>query len=266
MENKPSFNRDLIIPIAVGGISIVGILAVLIIGRALNSAAQVPMTPSETPFEYIYLGTEPAITTPLVEGSEISTLPEDSIESTPVFAPPTLGVGSSVTPPFLPSLVVTNNAPPLILRTSTAGGLPTATRTQSTASVPYSYDDTSPQLAYTGNWVSQTNVSGAYQGTLHVSNTIGDTVSFTFTGREIHLFYQAGPSLGTIAITIDNVGPPPLTQAQNETEIKEWEYNLDTSGTHSIVIQHFGGGSINIDSLSAPGGTITPTVTFTPTQ
>lgn len=114
--------------------------------------------------------------------------------------------------------------------------------------------------------MNQTNVSRAYMETLHVSNTVGDTVSFTFTGNEIYLCYQAGPSLGTIAITIDNVGPPPLSQAQEETEIKQWAYELDTSGTHSIVIQHFGGGSINIDALAAPGGTLTPTVTFTPTQ
>jgi len=196
-----------------------------------------------------------------------------------------------VIPPFPPSIVTTSVSPPLILRTNTSGGLPglptptrttssgglptatrtaslggtpTATRTQGTTCVPNTfsiYDDTSPQLAYTGNWVSQANVSGAYQDTLHVSNTVGDTVSFTFTGDEVHLCYQAGPSLGSIAITVDSFGPPAFSQAQDQTEIVHWEYNVETSGTHYIVIQHYGGGSINIDSLAAPGGTPTATPT-----
>jgi hypothetical protein len=150
------------------------------------------------------------------------------------------------------------------LSTSTIGAPPTATL--STPAVADTYDDTNPRFAYTGTWISQTNVPGAYQGTLHISSTIGDTVTFTFTGNEIHLSYQAGPSLGSLAITIDGAGPPPFSQAQDETQIKEWSYDLDSGGTHSIVIQHFSGGSINIDSLRVPGPTPTPTRTFTPTQ
>jgi hypothetical protein len=100
---------------------------------------------------------------------------------------------------------------------------------------------------------------------LHISNTIGDTVTFTFTGNEIHFFYQAGPSLGMVAITIDGAGPPPFSQAQDQTQIKEWVYDLDDAGTHSIVIQHFSGGSMNVDSIRVPSPTPTPTRTLTPT-
>jgi hypothetical protein len=255
----------LIIPIIIGGISVIGMIAALLIGRALSSPAEVPMTPSPTPFEFILLGTEPAISTPLVEGSEIATLPEDSFDETPVFTSPS--ALSTPTTNTSPQANRTNTVTAIALRTSTptssSGGLPTVTQTA--AAVSDTYDDTNPRFAYTGNWISQTNVSGAYQGTLHISNTIGDTVTFTFTGNEIHLFYQAGPSLGMMAITIDGAGPPPFSQAQNETQIKEWVYELDTSGTHSIVIQHFGGGSVNIDSLRVPGPTPTPTRTATPT-
>jgi hypothetical protein len=240
------------------------------------------MTPSPTPFEYIFLGTEPAISTPLVEGSEIAegpeipTLPEDPFGEPPVSGSPALP--SAPTPNILPQPNRTTTVTAIALRTNTpgGGGLPpsnsggpptaTLTATLSTATAADTYDDTNPRFAYTGTWVSQTNVPGAYQGTLHISNTIGDTVTFTFTGNEIHLFYQAGPSLGTVAITIDGAGPPPFSQAQSETQIKEWVYELDSGGTHSIVIQHFSGGSINIDSLRVPGPTPTPTRTFTPTQ
>jgi hypothetical protein len=278
MNNQPPFNRDLIIPIILGGISVLGLIVALLIGRSLSSPPPVPMTPSSTPFEFILLGTEPAITTPLVEGSEIATLPEDPFGEAPAF--PSAESPSAPTPNILPQLNRTNTPggsglpTSAVLRTNTPGGsgLPTSTSgvprtaTLSTASTSDTYDDTDPRFAYTGNWITQTDVSGAHQGTLHISPTVGDTVTFTFTGDEIHVFYQAGPSLGMVAITIDAAGPPPLSQAQSETQIKEWVYELDSGGTHWISIQHSSGGSINIDSIRVPGPTPTPTRTFTPTQ
>jgi hypothetical protein len=265
MDNKPSFNRDLLIPIVIGGLSVIGIIAAILIGRSLSSPPPVPMTPSPTPFEYILLGTEPAVTTPLAEGSEIATLTEDPFGVTPVSTSP--NSPSAPTPNILPPTNRTNTPGGGGLPPSGSGGLPTATLTAtlSTPSTSDTYDDTDSRFAYTGTWVSQTDVPGAYQGTLHISNSLGDTVTFTFTGNEIHLFYQAGPSLGTVAITIDGAGPPPFSQAQDQTQIKEWVYELDSGGTHSIVIQHFSGGSINLDSLRVPGATPTPTRTFTPT-
>lgn len=273
MDNQPSFNRDLSIPIVIGGISVIGIIGALLIGRSLSSPPEVPMTPSPTTFEFIFLGTEPAIASPLVEGLETTTLPEDPIDENPVSTFPILP-SSPTQNSFLPPNR-TNTVTAIVLRTNTpggGGGLPTSTigaaptPTLSTPASADTYDDTNPRFAYTGNWISQTNVTGAYQGTLHISSTIGNTVTFTFTGSEIHLFYQAGPSLGSMAITIDGAGPPPFSQAQDVTQIKEWSYELDSGGTHSIVIQHFSGGSINIDSLRVPIPTPIPTRTFTPTQ
>jgi hypothetical protein len=279
MDNQPSFRRDLIIPIVIGGFSIIGIMGALLIGRTLSSPPEVPMTPSPTPFEFIFLGTEPGIATPFVEGSEIAegpeipTLPEDPFGETPIPTFPILP--SPPTQNIFPPPNRTNTVTAIVLRTNTPGGggvLPTSTigapptATFSTPAATDTYDDTNPRFAYTGNWISQTNVPGAYQGTLHISSTIGDSVTFTFTGNEIHLFYQAGPSLGSLAITIDGAGPPPISQAQDQTQIKEWVYELDSAGTHSIVIQHFSGGSVNIDSLRVPGPTPTPSRTFTPVQ
>lgn len=266
MDNQPSFNRDLIIPIIIGGISVVGIIIALLIGRSLSSPPEVPMTPSPTPFEFILLGTEPGITTPLVEGSEIATLPEDAAGDSPAFNSATADIFLQPNRTTTATAIVlrTNTPGGGVLPTSTSGGAPTATL--STAAASDTYDDTDSRFAYTGIWISQTNVPGAYQGTLHISSAIGDTVTFTFTGNEIHLFYQAGPSLGSLAVTIDGTGPPPFSMDQAETQIKEWVYELDSVGTHSIVIQHFSGGSVNIDSIRVPGPTPTPTRTATPTQ
>ena len=275
MDTQPSIDRSLIIPILIGGFSVIGIIVVLLIGRSLNSPAEAPVTPSATPFQYIYLGTEPAITTAIIEGSEIvqstddiatDDIPTDDflIDATPIFVNPTSP--SVSTPLILPQPNVTNLPPSGVLRTNTPTQLSTSTP-DSTAVAANTYDDTDPRLEYVGNWVSQTDVSEAHQGTLHISTGIGNSVSFTFTGQEIHLFYQAGPSLGAVTITIDSLGGPPLSQSEDETQIKEWvPSNTLSNGNHIIVIAHFSGGSVNIDSLVVPAVTPTPTRTPTLTQ
>jgi hypothetical protein len=262
MNSQPPLNRDLMIPILLGGLSIVGILVVLLIGRALNSPGEIPMTPSPTLFRYIYLGTEPAIATPFVEGSDIpQPTDETPIVETPVNFP-TLFPTPTRSPLVPPPLILNTATSTSIFRTSTPSRTPTATL--GTATIANTYDDTDSRLLYSGTWVSQTSVTGAYQGTLHISNTIGDAVTFSFTGDEIFLYYQAGPSLGAITITIDGLGAPALSQAQSQTEIRQWVSGLLPAVTHSIVIGHYSGGSINIDSLVVPAPTPTPTRTSTP--
>ena len=262
MDTRPPLDRELILPILIGGLSIVGIVVVLLIGRSLNAPAQVATTPSDTPFQYIYLGTEPAVGTPF------------EVTSNPV----------SPTSPPLPSTPTTEAAvsPPIVLGTpnaTDAGGppgvvVPTNPPSSGTSTADSIYDDTDPRLVYSGDWVGQTGLPQGpdgtpYQGTLHVSTTRGNTITFTFTGTEIHFFYEAGPSLGSVAVTIDGLGSPPFSQSQGN----RWSSGPLSPGTHSIVIEHFDGGSVNIDSLmisgatpTTPPGTATSTATPTPTQ
>jgi hypothetical protein len=243
MDNQPAINRDLLIPILIGGLSVVGIAVVLLIGRALNAPAEVDATPSATPFQYIYLGTEPAITTLVVEESELPPT-EEPVDNVPIFDTPIILTQSN-----------TNH-------TSTPSRSPTST--SGTPAAANTYDDADSRLTYSGSWVGQTGVNGAYQNTLHVSSTVGSTITFTFTGPEIHFFYQSAPSLGTVTVTIDSLGEPPITQAQNMTQIKEWISDTLTSGSHTVVITHYGGGSVNVDRFVIP--TATPTPTRTPTS
>jgi hypothetical protein len=268
MDNQPAVDRSLLFPMLIAGFSVVGILVVLLIGRALNAPPDVPITPSATPFQFLFLGTEPAITTPLVEQSEVVTTEEPTEETaaiTPVFVSPTSPSISTVSTP----LILT---PPTSIRTPTGGtpltGTPillgTATATLGGAVAANTYDDTDSRLAYRGNWVARTNVSGAYQSTLHVSDAVGDSLTFTFTGQEIQLFYQAGASLGIITITFDDdTLEIQFTQTQSNGV---WAHTLETAGTHTVVISHTGGGSVNIDKLVVPAATPTPTRSPTPTQ
>ncbi len=89
MDNQPTFDRSLLIPIFISGFSVIGIVVVLLIGRSLSAPAEVPMTPSATRFPYVYLGTEPAITTPLIEETQIGATEEPIFTDEPIVEEPT---------------------------------------------------------------------------------------------------------------------------------------------------------------------------------
>jgi hypothetical protein len=127
------------------------------------------------------------------------------------------------------------------------------------------YDDVDSALAYTGSWIPQNGVNGVYKNTLHISSTIGDAVQLVFYGQLIQLTYQAGPSLGTIAIKLDTKDFV-LDQSASETTSSVWESPMQTLVNHTITITHISGGSVNIDSLVVIDiSTATPTATATAT-
>lgn len=255
MDNQPAFDRSILIPIFISGFSVIGIVVVLLIGRALSAPPEVPVTPSATRFQYVYLGTEPAITTPLIQETEIGSEPteepiqEPEEEFTPDATTPTLPVAS--TPIILTLPNVTNTSAPA---TATSASVPPLN--------PGTYDDVDYRIAYAGSW-EQSNVPGAYQNTLHVSLDPGppaSTISFRFIGTQLRLLYQGGSTLGEMRIAIDNT-----SETLDQSSGNEWVSDTFTNSTHTVLITHTGGGSVNIDQIIIPEIANTPTPTRTPT-
>jgi hypothetical protein len=253
MSNRRPVNLELLIPILIGGFSLVGIVAVLLIGRALNSPAEIPATPSSTPFQYVFLGTEPAITTLVVDGSELP----------PTEAPTELPAPTAF---ILPTRTIASSLP----RTGTPSRQPTATRTL-TPSAANTYDDTDSRLQYSGSWIVQTGLptsgsGGAYNGTLHISNvanlTGGNAVTVQFSGQEFYFYYQPASSFGVVTIYLDN--EPLAYTTVSEAQGGVWHYVFETAKTHIVRIEHTSGGSINVDRFVIPAATPTPTKTPTP--
>jgi hypothetical protein len=246
MENKPAFDRSLLIPIFIGFASVMGICLVLFAARfsALRGAIQADET--RTPVKYQYVATEPGIAIP-------TDAPLDKATATETEIPTLVSID-------LPPARTATNAPTLVV-------VPNVTKVPATASptaqaLNVKYDDTDFKFNYTGNWISQTSVNGAYQNTLHVSNTIGDSVQLSFVGQKIRIAYQAGLSLGTIAIKLDSADFT-LDQSDTETIMSEWESPVLVLSSHTITITHISGGSINIDSIEVFGlSTPTPTAEF----
>lgn len=281
MDRQPNIDRTILLPILIGTLSIFGILIILLMGRLNASRAAGSEAPTETPFRYIFLGTEPLST---IEGTAVTeepglfdetSTPFDGLPGTP--RPPlTVAFTPSRGTPDATSVLPTNNQPggppggnqtsgPPINNTSPASTGTNLSPNPGSGPPPLNpgeYDDAHPYLAYEGpGWAAQTNVSGAENGTLHVSQATGSTFSFRFIGRQVRLFYLDGQ--GVITITIDN--EPYILNQGDPGNGNEWASPLLANATHTVRVQHTSGGAVNIDLLIIPDvATPTPTPTRTP--
>ena len=261
MDNQPSFDRDLLLPILLGGFSILGIIIILLIGRLNAARASVIAVETETPFKYIFLGTEPINPTESPEASETALLTDIPIDGPTPLLP---GGSPDLLTPTLrtPSQVTPNNTAASITATlpgSTA--LPTSTSASGAPLGSGTYDDVDSHLVYNGPWLGQTNVAEAYQGTLNVSQVTGSSVTFRFIGRELRLFYQGNPSQGEVTIAIDD-----QDYTLDQSEGNEWISDSLTNNTHTVLITHLSGGSVNLDYVIIPEVAPTGTPTATPTR
>ena len=279
MDNQPSIDRTILLPILIGAFSIFGILILLLIGRLNTSRASLPVEETETPFKYIFLGTEPGLFTESPEATEADLLNETS---TPFDS--AIATATPRPPDVTPTLVTPNvtggppgnnqtDAPPINLTPPGNTSLPTST-SLSASSPPLNagtYDDTHNYLVYDGpGWASAAvggGICGPIESTLHVSTTLGSTVSFRFIGWELRLRYQAAPTFGTMTIKIDNTNFDPLSQTDTTTHIVEWVSPDPLSqSTHDVTITHLSGGSVNLDCVIVRDALATSTVTLTPTR
>jgi hypothetical protein len=250
MNDRQSIDRGLLIPIILGIFSIFGICLVLVLGRIASSRASVTPEDTATPFLYLFIGTEPAVVSATPEDDE-----EDDTDITRT--PRATATEVSLLDP-LTALATETDSSLIILAT------PTSTTSSSTAPLnPGTYDNDDPHLVYEGDWNVQTGVSGVFEGTLHVSSTLGNSVTFRFIGQQIRIFYQSGSGLGTVQIDLDGVEFE-LSQSDNSTAIAEWSSPVLINGTHTVSITHLSGGAINIDQVIVPDVLVTPTVSPTP--
>jgi len=256
MDKKPPVDPSLFIPIGIGACSIFGIVFVLLGLRLSAAQGTIQTIITNTPVSFQYLGTEPVVAPP----TDSAPLDEQTLTATETpteifLFPPT------VTQPFITQPFATT--PALLATTAPAPG--TATVTVTSQAPGTTYDDVDPRLVYTGNWIPQTGVFGVYRNTLHISSTIGDAVQLIFFGQKVQLAYQAGPSLGTVAIKLDS-SESVLEQSAANTGSSQWESPVIALANHTITITHISGGSVNIDSLVVIDlSTPTPTATPTPT-
>ena len=109
MENKPSIDPGILASVALGLLSIMGIALIFFLGRENASRPAGEMTATETPFRYLYLGTEPGLSTltPEPTSTPISIEPPAATEEPDPNEPP---FGTQV--PDFPPLVTSTSSNP----------------------------------------------------------------------------------------------------------------------------------------------------------
>lgn len=298
-ENSPRFDLMTYLPVGVGIISLFGICLLLIASRLAAPRAIVAVPDTATPFRYLLIGTEPGIVTIVpteefvgtrevgfavtaysgISGSGDSSIAEPTQQRPALLTPADTADDLTTTMPptrtLRPALTTATTAPvsppPGSGSTSTLAPTRPPTLTATSVGPPplmgNTYDDVHPNLIYSGDWVSQTNVSGAHNGTLHVSQTLGNTITFSFIGDQLRIVFQSGAGLGVMAAAIDGVAiTPPLNQSASPPGSSEWVIPGLTNATHLVVLTHSSGGSINIDQVIVPNVAPTATSTVTPTS
>jgi hypothetical protein len=229
MQPRPSFDRELLIVIAIGVLSILGLGWIFL----ANYRSEPPISPTvestAIPFDFSTLetGTPPfPPSTPIRE----ETLPAATGTSPEGYPGPPAET--------LPS------AGTLIIETRP---IPSATSTP-VQGPPLSlgkHDDTDPNIAYDRGWsfIMNPGTKNAYQGTLHISTSIGNEASFRFTGERFSLGYQRGRNFGRVTVLIDGQSYSFHEQAFDRV----WFSPQLSPGTHSVRIIHESGESINLD-------------------
>ena len=243
MNRDFPFDYSLLIPLLVGIVSVLGIFFVFVPVRLFRgSDVTVVLTSTATPFKYLLLATETAIPASELETAAADAtkrilptptpIPQGSVTSFPALTEQILTSAGDV---FMPTLTATSN--PVLNRTApmTIG----------------TYDDSDPLMIRSGDWVSQENAGVAYQGTLLVSNTVGNYISFRFDGQQMIVGYHSDVGLGTVKVTIDGVEFL-LSQSNEESLGNEWISEQIPQGTHLVIITHESGASVNLDYIEIP--------------
>jgi hypothetical protein len=116
---------------------------------------------------------------------------------------------------------------------------------------PGTYDDADPAWSYTGSWVTYSG-SEPYNGTLHYTNGVGDSVQLLFHGSQFTLTYAKASNRGSIGVYVDNVLVGTINAHSSSTLWQQtWTSPSLTAGVHTVRFVHAGGGTyIDVDAIT----------------
>jgi hypothetical protein len=233
MQPRPSFDRALLIPIAIGVVSILGIGWLFLTSDLGKSLIPPTTVPTAIPFDVSSLDTEIASFYPTQDESPKAQTPSTATGTSPVAYPGPLAETLPST-----STLITESPP-------TPSATPTPDRIRPLPAGKY--DDMDPNIAYDRYWTVLKNpgTKNAYYGTLHASAGIGNEASFRFTGERFLLGYQRGKNFGTVTVLIDD---QPYSFHEQAFDLL-WRSPQLSPGDHFVRIIHESGESINLDYI-----------------
>jgi hypothetical protein len=115
-----------------------------------------------------------------------------------------------------------------------------------------SYDDANLGMIYSPTWEISSDEK-SLEGTVHISKTVGETVSFVFSQdpSKLVIIYPAGPDLGTMTVAVDGTTLVNIDQyAEKKQWQQQWQYMESIpAGIHTLKLTHANGDTVAIDAI-----------------
>ncbi|GIK67454.1 MAG: hypothetical protein BroJett018_52480 [Chloroflexota bacterium] len=129
--------------------------------------------------------------------------------------------------------------------------LPRAAHSQNPAPQRIESDDASVTRA--GNWTSQTASQASGGSYLYSSGAEADVLTLQFSGSSIEVIFVAGPSLGTLAINVDDIVLRTVITTADQTAYQQ-SSRIDylSDEPHTLKVYAQAGGVVGIDAFVVP--------------
>ena len=157
---------------------------------------------------------------------------------------------SLATPTVPPTFATTpTKTPTTVLPTKTPTAVPPTGA--STVFSANTYDDANPGFTYSGSWLNYSG-TGPNNNTLHYTQIVGNTASFSFNGTGFKLFYTEGSDRGNIEVWVDGLL---IATINAKTSTVAWQHKYISpsfaAGIHSVQLKHAGptGTYIDLDAV-----------------
>lgn len=231
MQPRPSFDVEILIVVAVNIVLLVGLGWIFLTNEPSQSPIPTVVETTAIPSE--------------VPPRETRTRRPPSATPTAEETPPTATATSPIAYPGPPAETLPSAGTPI--SESQPSPLATSLSDQIQPLPVGKHDNTHPDIQYDRFWSFKSN-SGtqyAYKGTLHISTSIGNELSFRFTGGQVYLGYQRGRNFGTVTVMIDSQSYSFHEQAFDRI----WRSPPLSPGTHTVRLIHENGESVNLDYI-----------------
>lgn len=234
MDGNVRIDRDILIAVSIGAISVIGICLVLLIGLRPQPTPAAASEPTVTPFKYLLVATETHTAEPEF-ATEAPVVPLDDQGDNPTtiitqsLATPGIGTPSETS-------VATDGTASAGTQVVDEGQMLTVGK----------YDDTDMRITYYGDWTTEFFVDGAFEESLYVSTLAGNTVTFSFMGRQLVLGYLGSSDfeLGMVTVAIDG-SPHQMDQSSGDN----WTSPQLIFDEHFVVLTHQTGDVIYLDYI-----------------
>ncbi|MBZ0318925.1 MAG: fibronectin type III domain-containing protein [Anaerolineae bacterium] len=126
--------------------------------------------------------------------------------------------------------------------------LPRSVHSQNPAPQRIESDD--PIVTRAGNWTSQTANQASGGSYLYSSGADDDVLTLQFSGPSIEVIFVAGPSLGTLAINVDDIVLRTVITTADQTAYQQ-SSRIDylSDETHTLKVYAQAGGVVGVDAF-----------------